>query len=181
MPYTKMRLEYFQLIETLLQYNVYIKMSLNEEKKTVIEVVEHSADGEIVLMASDSSKSLSDNLLDLIHEMSTRMNDGIPMFPQYAKTKMRRKTLDNVISLGYEIYFYKTFDDKVLSKITKEYTEDSQDIFISVGNTMKDAFELLDSEIYNRFGFYPDIRKDSKLDDYADNLVRNRRKDGMSF
>jgi hypothetical protein len=29
MPYTKMRLEYFQLIETLLQYNVFIKITID--------------------------------------------------------------------------------------------------------------------------------------------------------
>ena len=172
MPYTKMKLDYFQLIEKLLQYNVYIKISLNESHIPLIEVLKHSADGELLLMISDEDKSLSHNLLDLIHEMSTRINGGDPLFPQYSKVKMRGKTLDNVVMLGYEIYFYKTFDDKILGKITKEYLNESYDIFIGVGDTMKDAFEELDKKVYDHFGYYPDLRKEANLSDYSANLVR---------
>ena len=172
MPYTKMRLNYFELIERLLQSDVYIKITcLNNYP--LIQVLKHTVDGEVIIMSSDINASLSRNLLDLIHEMSTRLNDGKFLFPQYKNIKMRGKTLDNVIALDYEIYFYKTIDGQILGKITKTYENEVYDIFIGVGNDMKESFEILDSSVYNRFGYYPDLREDN-LSNYAEEIVRKR-------
>ncbi len=175
MPYVRMKLEYFKILENMLSPNVYIKMYLNAGCVPTIEVVEYN-DGEKIIMRSDISKSVSKNILDLIHEMSTRINDGIPVFPQYARTAMRRKTLDNVISLDYIVYFFKTTDNMIIGTISKETTKDIYDVFITRNESVKKAFEALDSEIYNRFGFYPNIplKEEGTLTDYTDKLVKER-------
>jgi len=178
MPYTKMRLNYFELLEEMLQYNIYIKIYLNEMCLPIIEVIEFGENGENIIMKSDISNSVSKNLLDLIHEISTRLNGNKPLFPQFAKRPIRRKTLDNVIALDYQIYFYKMVDNKILGTVSKEYKGDVYDIFITTKDTVKEAFEALDSEIYNRFSFYPDliIKNEGTLNEYTGNLLKRKRK-----
>ncbi len=178
MGYVRMRLEYFKLVEQLLAYDVYIKMYLNTSQIPVIEVIKLDEAGETIIMKSDYDKSNSKNILDLIHEMSTRLNNGEVLFPQYAKISMRRKTLDNVLAADYQIYFYKLVDNKILSTISKVEYDDIYDIFIATEETMKESFEMLDAEISKRFGFFPNLsaKEDGKFDEYATKLVRERRK-----
>ena len=150
-----MRNDYFvQLSQALTGIN-YINIKLISYMEPVVRILERSDTGEeLVVMESDRKKSKSNNILDLCHEMSNRLNNGIPPYPLYAKTGMRRKTLDSVVQADYQISFYRLADNRIFSIITKVIGGQTYEIFSGISETLKDSFELLDSHIYNTFGYY---------------------------
>ena len=155
MPYTKMRNDYFVQLSQALTRTNYINIKLMSYMEPVVRILERSDTGEeLVVMESDRKKSKSNNILDLCHEMSTRLNNGIPPYPLYAKTGMRRKTLDSVVQADYQISFYRLADNRIFGIITKVIDGQTYEIFSGISENLKDSFELLDSHIYNTFGYY---------------------------
>ena len=155
MPYVCMRINYFKTLDGFLTHDNYIKIYKKNGYIPVIDMIEKKENGQEVVKVS-SWNGRYQNILDLCLDLSTKLNDGISPFPQYKNVKMRNKTLDMVILNDYQIYFYRLRNDKVLGTVTKTIDDERIiEVFSFIGKDLKNAFELLDSHIYNKFGFYP--------------------------
>lgn len=155
MPYTRMRNDYFVQLSQALTRTKYINIKLLSYGQPTVRLLERNDENEeVVVMEADQKKSKSINILDLCHEMSTRLNNDIPPYPLYAKTGMRRKTLDSVVQADYQISFYRLADNRIFGIITKVIDCQTYEIFSSISDSLKDSFESLDSHVYNVFGYY---------------------------
>ena len=162
MPYVRMRINYFKTLDMALKQNNYIKIYLKNGYITVIDMIKKEEnEQEVVKLRAINGRYK--NILDLCLELSTQLNKGVSPFPQYKNVKMRNKTLDMVVLKDYQIYFYRLINNKILGTITKTVDGKTIEVFTSIGDTLKETFELLDSYVYNNFGFYPGEQLERQL------------------
>ena len=157
MPYVRMRIDYFNALDIALKQNNYIKIYLQNGYITVMEMIEKE-ENEQEVVKFRAMNGRYKNILDLCLALSTQLNEGVNPFPQYKNVKMRNKTLDMVVLKDCQLYFYRLNNDKILGTITKIIDGKTIEVFTSIGDTLKETFELLDSYVYNHFGFYPGVQ-----------------------
>lgn len=174
MAYGKLKLDYFYLIEKSLKPNIYLRISLNSENRPEMQLLEY-IDIERVIMTVNSEQTNSRKILALVNEMTFGLNGGECL---YQNTKARMKSLDDIVELGFEISFYKLNDGRILGTISKFYKNSLYDIFITTNDSLKDAFEALDKEIYDKYGNFPIYYDENRknINAYAKKMIKTRRR-----
>ena len=153
--------------------HTYLRYCLNENNITELQLLKFT-DKESILAKVDSESIKSNRLLVLTIELSKILNNGDYL---YSHIKPTKKSLDNIIALGYDIELFKLNDGKFLGTISKIYKKQRYDVFITTNDTLKSAFETLDTKIYNKFGHFPDCFSENaeNIDDYSKKIMKRKR------